>query len=109
MINLCYLLQVCLLTYPLTFVAPAQIIESYVRRLNFMQFFNRLFGRPQYEFLGDESEDSHITLFQVLNRMALMLIIAFLAISVPCFGMVSILQYEVGSFKLSNLARLFPC
>ncbi len=109
MINLCYLLQVCLLTYPLTFVTPAQIIESYVRRLNFMQFFNRLLGRPQYEFLGDESEERNMTLFQVLNRMALMLIIAFLAISVPCFGMVSRLQCEVGSFNLSNHVRLFPC
>lgn len=107
MLNLTILFyaQVCLLTYPLTFLPPAQMIEELI-----VHFSCQLFGRrSEYEIVEvnysstDESvghdqetkrtrtstEEPSITL-RYLNRLVMVALTTLCATSVPCFSFVSI-------------------
>lgn len=79
--------KVCILTFPLTFLAPAQIIEFALQRW--------ISSRSSYQRIYDGEPDiPETSLFMRIGiRIGLILLCTFFASAVPCFGMVSYDRY----------------
>lgn len=96
---------VCVLTFPLTFVPPAQMLEYYFQNIRQkLKFWN---ANP-YQTIndGDEAPYTEPTLWvRLLNRSILVGVCTLLATAVPCFGMIiSIL----GCFTVAILSFVLP-
>ena len=94
---------VCLLTFPLTFVPAAQMIEQYLLNLT-------LIGARSYEAINDDSYDEaefrEPTMFlRVLSRSVLLVLVAVLAAYIPCFGLV---VSFLGCFTVNILSFVLP-
>lgn len=78
--------SVCLLTFPLAFLPPAQMIESIFKN-NTCRILTISIGNPYQIISNDEQgEISYSTV--VFNRLLLVCFCTFLSTCVPCFGVV---------------------
>lgn len=90
---------VCVLTFPLTFLAPAQIIEFALQRW--------ISSRSSYQRIYDGEPDiPETSLFMRIGiRIGLIVLCTFFASAVPCFGMVISL---LGCFTVVILSFILP-
>lgn len=77
--------QVCLLTYPLTLIAPAQMIEYFIGQylVNRHQGYQRIYD-------GEPEVPEATSQMKIITRMSLIAFCTFSATFIPCFGAVSL-------------------
>ena len=100
-VRLCISL-VCLLSIPLTFLPPSQMIEQYWRAERAERM--SLVEKGEYEVIGggNEKEDNTVN---VSIRLIIMICCTLSAAIVPCFGTIVSL---LGAFTVSILSYLLP-
>lgn len=111
----CVMAMVCLLSFPLSFLPPAQIIEQQVWNSNFSATFWSSTSGQQFPYepigqgQGQKRESAAAAsrraepsmLFRCGVRFVLVAVCALLAAHVPCFGMVISLLGSIGVTILS--------